>query len=79
MKVRRPYVLFPAILTSLVLALPVWGNARSDDPRGAASLLADGGSPMPPIPPRIAVAFIADGGSPMPPIPPRFASGSDVV
>ncbi len=73
MKVPRPYVLFPVILTSLVLANPVWDNARNDDPWGVPSLLADGGSPMPPIPPRTAVKFVADGGSPMPPIPPRTA------
>ena len=73
MKVRRPYVLVQVILTSLVLAIPAWDNPGKHDSFRAASFVADGGSPMPPLPPRAAVTFIADGGSPMPPLPPRAA------
>jgi hypothetical protein len=71
MKVRTSCVLFSVFLTSLVLANPVWDNARNDDPSGAAPFLADGGGPIPPIPPRTGVTLLADGGGPIPPIPPR--------
>ena len=64
----RKSSLFVLVVASVVLMSLASERPRNNQQTRTTRVIADGGSPMPPIPPQ----SIADGGSPMPPIPPQL-------
>jgi hypothetical protein len=81
MNLRRLCILIPSSLM-FVLLLSLSSSDRSQHGQGflanpAETQLADGGGPVPPLPPKSFLnTLTADGGGPVPPRPPVFPSAN---
>ncbi len=64
---RLTVVLLAGALAALMLQ-PISAKVNTNSSNN--TLWADGGMPIPPVPPNS--NFVADGGMPIPPVPPNF-------
>ena len=83
MNFRRLCILIPSSLM-FVLLPSLSSSDRSQHGQGfltnpAETQLADGGGPVPPLPPKSFLNTLTDGGGPVPPLPPVFSSANSLA